>query len=264
MLEQTSESAEIDYICIATDLLGKLMSELQCLQANNATLTLAMATAGHELRQRLQMLVATIDLIARTDDRRRAGDLIQRAKALIVRQAEGLEQLVVQANRDPSHAALTTQRFVVSSLLEKIHSDWQAEAEAKQLQFFVDQADYVVESDQRLLSVVLNNIIGNAVRHTHNGRVSVDSTIDGGCLLLVVTDTGPGISAEVLRRSKNFQPCAPSSSFGMGIGLSIARRTAEVLGHNFEVESTPNVGTCVRLRVPLVVQVAGIANTTPH
>lgn len=62
MLEQSSETTEIDYICIATDLLETLMSELQCLRANNATLTLAMATAGHEMRQRLQILVATIDL----------------------------------------------------------------------------------------------------------------------------------------------------------------------------------------------------------
>jgi signal transduction histidine kinase len=251
MLEQTRGSTEIDYICIATDLLARLTSDLQGLDANNAALTLAMATAGHDLRQGLQVLANTIDLIARTDDARRTADLIQRAKALIFRQAHELEQLVVQANHDRSHAVLTLQRFVVSSVLEKIHSDWQAEAAAKNLRFVVDQADYMVESDQRLLSVVLNNIIGNAVRHTPNGRVSVDSTIDGPSLLLVVTDTGPGISDEVLRRSYSFKPRALGSNLGMGIGLSIARKTAEVLGHHFDIASTPNVGTCVRLSLPL-------------
>jgi len=251
MLEQTWGSAEIDYICIATDLLARLMSDLQSLEANNAALTLAMATAGHDLRQGLQALVATLDLIARTDDTGRAVELIQRAKALIFRQARELEQLVVQANHDRSHAVLTTQRFVVSSVLERIHSDWRAEAAAKHLRFVVDQADYLVESDHRLLSVILNNIVGNAVRHTPSGRVSVDSSIDGPSLLLAVTDTGPGISDEILRRSYSFKPRALGSNLGLGIGLSIARKTAEVLGHHFDIASTANVGTCVRLSLPL-------------
>jgi len=249
MHEQTCGSTEIDYICIATDLLARLMADLHSLEANNAALTLAMATAGHDLRQGLQVLVATLDLIARTDDTGRAADLIQRAKALIFRQARELEQLVVQANYDRSHAALTTQRFVVSSVLERIHSDWQAEAAAKHLRFVVDPADYVVESDQRLLSVILNNIIGNAVRHTPSGRVSVATVIDGPCLLLAVTDTGPGISDEVLRHSYSFKPRALGSNLGLGIGLSIARKTAEILGHDIAI--TANVGTCVRLSLPL-------------
>jgi signal transduction histidine kinase len=251
MLEERWGSTEIDYICIATDLLASLTSDLQSLESNNAALALAMVTAGHDLRQGLQVLATTLDLIARTDDTRRAADLVQRAKEMILRQAGELEHLVVQANCDRSLAVLTPQRFVVSSVLEKIHSDWQAEAAAKHLRFVVDQADYVVESDQRLLSAILNNIIGNAVRHTSNGRVSVDSTVDGPSLLLVVTDTGPGISDEVLRRSYGFKPRALGSNLGMGIGLSIARKTAEVLGHNFDIASTPKVGTCVRLRLPL-------------
>ena len=251
MLEQTWGSMEIDYICIATDLLARLTSDLRSLEANNAALTLAMATAGHDLRQGLQTLVATLDLLARTDDTGRAADLIQRAKALIFRQARELEQLVVQANADRSHAVLTMQRFVVSSVLERIHGDWRAEAAAKHLRFVVDQTDYVVESDQRLLSVILNNIVGNAVRHTSSGRVSVNSTIDGPCLWLVVTDTGPGIPEEVLQHSYRFTPRALGSNLGLGIGLSIARKTAEVLGHDLDITSTANVGTCVRLSLPL-------------
>ena len=251
MLEQTWGSREIDYICIATDLLARLMSDLRSLEANNTAMTLAMATAGHDLRQGLQALMATLDLIARRDDTGRAVDLIQRAKALIFRQARELEQLVVEANNGRNHADLTTQRFVVSSVLERIHSDWRAEAAAKHLRFVVDQADFIVESDQRLLSVILNNIIGNAVRHTPSGRVSVNSAIDGPCLLLFVTDTGPGISDEVLRQSNSFTPRALGSNLGWGIGLSIARKTAEVLGHDFDITSTANVGTCVRLSLPL-------------
>ena len=48
-----AHEAEIDYICIAGDLLRRMMSELQEAVANNSRLALAMATAGHHLRQRL-------------------------------------------------------------------------------------------------------------------------------------------------------------------------------------------------------------------
>jgi hypothetical protein len=49
MLGQAPQVTNIDYICVAADLLTKMMSELQSLQVNNRRLTLAMATAGHDL-----------------------------------------------------------------------------------------------------------------------------------------------------------------------------------------------------------------------
>ena len=61
-------ATETDYICVAADLLSKMMSELQSLDLNNRRLTLAMASAGHDLRQRLQILLVIVELLTSTKD----------------------------------------------------------------------------------------------------------------------------------------------------------------------------------------------------
>jgi two-component system, sensor histidine kinase len=108
-----------------------------------------------------------------------------------------------------------------------------------------------VESDPHLLGVIMNNVVGNAVRHTAEGAVTVASTVQGPFVILSVSDTGPGISQEDLRRSFSFSSRLGGLGKGMGLGLSIARKSAEVLGHEFEVSTAPSCGTCIRLHVPL-------------
>jgi signal transduction histidine kinase len=244
-------ATETDYICVAADLLSKMMSELQSLDLNNRRLTLAMASAGHDLRQRLQILLGIVELLTSTKDEVRSAELGQRAEAVIFRLAGELEQLAFQAERDDRRACPSAHCFVISRLLGEIKNDWEAEAAAKHLRFSVDQADYLVESDQRLLAVIMNNLVGNAVRHTAQGGVTVASTIEGQYLILAVSDTGPGISDESLRRSFSLSARVGGLNEGMGLGLSIARKTAEILGHEFEVSTGMNGGTCVRLYVPL-------------
>jgi signal transduction histidine kinase len=251
MLGQAPQLTEIDYICVAADLLTKMTSELKSLELGNRRLSLAMATAGHDLRQRLHALCGTVELLTSSPDRVGRAELCQRAKALIFRLARELEHLALQAERDHRRAAPSTQCFVVASVLEQIRSDWESEATAKHLEFTVTQVDCLVESDQRLLAVIMHNVVGNAVRHTNHGSVSVSSTIEGRFVVLAVSDTGPGISDDDLHRSFSFSPRLGGLDEGMRLGLSIARKTAEMLGHEFNIITALNSGTCVRLCVPL-------------
>jgi hypothetical protein len=97
--------SDIDYICIATDLLTKMMSELQSLEFSSWRLTLAMATAAHDLRQWLHTLAETVELLTSTQDAVRSAELSRRAISLIYQLAEELEQLAYQAERDSRQAA---------------------------------------------------------------------------------------------------------------------------------------------------------------
>lgn len=241
---------EIHYICVASNLLQKMMSDLKCLEANNERLTLAMASAGHDLRQRLHTLLFIIDALNAADDPVQAAELTGRAKAVIYRLAGELEQLALQADHDYKHVMPLSQRFDIASLLNQIHLDWIDEASAKHLQFRVSPAEAVVESDHNLLSAIIGNVVGNAVRYTTTGEVCVDCALEDRDVLLTVRDTGPGISEWDLQRSFVQASCVEGLSVGLGRGLSIARRTAEVLGHEFGVASTPQRGTCISLRVP--------------
>jgi signal transduction histidine kinase len=247
-------NAEIDYICIAADLLQRMMSELKCLETNNSRLTLAMATAGHDLRQRLHGLLRTVDLLTSTDDASVAAELNTKAKALIHRLAGELEQLVFEAGRDHRVPAPPKHCFDISLVLNQIELDWLDEAAAKCLHFEVAPTEAIVESERSLLGAIMDNIVGNAVRYTACGEVRLDSTIEDQFLVLAVRDTGPGIPDAEMRFSYGSSPRLRELSAGLGQGLSIARRAAEVLGHNLAVVTAPDKGTCVRLYVPLAAQ----------
>ena len=246
-----SHLAAPDYICVATGSLSRMTSELQSLEMNNRRLILAMAAAGHDLRQRLHLLLGTIELLTSTEDEARSMELNQRAKSLVFRLAGKLEQLAFQAQEQHQRVVPSTCRFGISNLLKQVKSDWQSEAAAKGLRFSVGDANCEVESDQSLLAVIVNNVVGNAVGHTARGEVKVTSMIDGDHMILLISDTGPGISEDALHRSFNFSPRINGLSKGMGLGLSIARKTAELLGHQFELSTALNQGTCVRLRIRL-------------
>ena len=250
-LVNSAPFTEVDYICISTNLLTKMMSELQSLQVHNQWLTLAMATAGHDLRGRLQTLIGTVELLSISRDGLRKADLGRRAKLQIHRLAQELEHLAHQAEKPPEHAAPSTYTFVISTLLSKIRNDWQSLAEQKDLAFNVLDTDCIVESDQRLLAVILDNIVGNAVRHTLQGGVLVATRVEEHFLVLTVSDTGPGIPAETLHRSHTFNARCGGLDEGMGLGLSVARKTAELLGHRFDVTTGAHFGTCIQIYVPL-------------
>lgn len=248
MIERAPQYPEIDYICIAADLLTKMTSGLQSLERDNRRLTLTMAAAGHDLRGRLHALCGAVELLAFSKDGIARAELCQRAKALIFQLARELEQLALEAERDYGRATSSTHCFVIGPVLEQIKRDWEFEATAKHLEFTVTQRDCLVESDQHLLSVIMHNVVSNAVRHTNQGAVSVSSTIEGRFVALAVADTGPGISDDELQRSNRFSPRLGGLREGMGMGLCIARKT---LGHEFNVTTGSNSGTCVRLYVPL-------------
>jgi two-component system, sensor histidine kinase len=240
-----------DYVCIAAALLEKMLLALQSAEANCSRLALAMATAGHDLRQRLHLLMAAIELLAITDEPVRAAELRRDAKSLIYRLANELEQLAVLAERDSRQASPVRYAFELAPVLEQIQRDWLSEARSKELDFKCARSVVRVESDPYLLAVIVNNAVANAVRYTEVGEVCLDCRLEENCCVLEIRDTGPGISEVELERSFGSLARSTSSGGGLGLGLSIIRRTAKLLGHTLDVESDKAHGTCVRLTIPL-------------
>jgi signal transduction histidine kinase len=249
------QSTGTDFICVATDLLCKMISERDSMELHNRRVTLAMATVGHDLRQRLHALLGTVDLLSSAKDEARAAELNQRAKSLIFRLAREAEQMAIHAEREDRFATLSPKCFEIGGLLKQLEYDWMPLAAKKCLRFTIDCPNYLVESDPYLLASILDNVVGNAVRHTPSGSVTVSSMIEDCCVALAVSDTGPGISHDDLYRSFGVGCAAGSKSEGMGIGLNLARRSAEALGHELQVSSPLRGGTCIRLNVPLATEV---------
>ncbi|MEL6529534.1 MAG: ATP-binding protein [Pseudomonadota bacterium] len=123
----------------------------------------------------------------------------------------------------------------------------------------------VVMTDALRLRQIALNLIGNAVKFTEEGQVNVTCELDGGTITICVEDTGIGIDADALE--KVFTPFTQAESNtarrfgGTGLGLTISRQLADLLGGSIDVESSPGVGSTFRLILPA--KLVEASTTTP-
>ncbi len=108
-------------------------------------------------------------------------------------------------------------------------------------------------SDREMMSLVWNNLFSNAIKFTDTGgKVSVFVKRDGTCVSVKVQDTGCGISAETGERifDKFYQADSSHATDGNGLGLSLVRKVADIVGCDISVESEVGVGSvfCVVMR----------------
>ena len=112
--------------------------------------------------------------------------------------------------------------------------------------------------DERRLTQVLMNLVGNAIKFTDAGHVSIEAREADGSFLVAVSDTGPGISAADQQRIfEEFQQVDSSSTRkkgGSGLGLAISKRIVELHGGRLWVESAPGQGSTFYFTVPLRVE----------
>jgi signal transduction histidine kinase len=108
--------------------------------------------------------------------------------------------------------------------------------------------------DERRLAQVLMNLIGNAIKFTDAGEVSVRATMSDGAFQVAVRDTGPGIApADQAKIFDEFHQVDDSSARrkgGTGLGLTIAKRIIELHGGSIWVESAPGAGSTFSFTLP--------------
>jgi signal transduction histidine kinase len=116
-------------------------------------------------------------------------------------------------------------------------------------------SDATVTSDGELIRLILQNLIGNAVKYSTRGtvRVHAKQEEDGraGLWTVSVSDEGPGIATEHLNNIfEAFRRGAIHGQSGVGLGLAIAARAAKLLNAELTVESKVGTGSTFRLAFP--------------
>lgn len=167
-----------------------------------------------------------------------------------------LEMSRIEAGADP----LEVEAVNVSGVIEETAEMLGRIAEQADVELRVDIEPNlpVIETDRRKLRQILVNLVSNAIKFTpEKGRVtlSVKRNAQKGVLVLVVSDTGIGMSANDIRDAmKPYHRLSGdrrSGERGSGLGLSIVRKLVETLGATIEIESTPGRGTSVKIELPM-------------
>jgi PAS domain S-box-containing protein len=154
-----------------------------------------------------------------------------------------------------------TERVDVLALAREAAAFVAATAAGKGLELVVDVPDghpCRIDTDATKVRQILLNLLSNAVKFTAAGTVTIGARVESAAVLFVVRDTGPGISASDLPRV--FEPfwqardhtksAYATRASGLGLGLSVSRRLARLLGGDVTVASTPHVGSAFALRLP--------------
>jgi signal transduction histidine kinase len=116
-----------------------------------------------------------------------------------------------------------------------------------------------IDTDQTRLRQILINLLGNAGKFTKNGKVALRAsriaTTDGDQILMVVEDTGIGISQEALGHLfSEFSQADSGTSVsygGTGLGLAVSRKLARLLNGDIDVASEPGRGSAFTVRLPV-------------
>jgi signal transduction histidine kinase/CheY-like chemotaxis protein len=159
---------------------------------------------------------------------------------------------------------LLKESFQLHELLTYLRRLFTPQIEKKQLNLHIDIADGVAETittDRQRLVQILSNLLSNAIKFTDKGTVSILVSREGESLQFAVTDTGIGIPADKLDHIfGSFQQLDGSTSRkygGSGLGLTISRQLARLLGGEIDVTSQLGKGSCFVVR--LFHQVADVA-----
>ncbi len=150
---------------------------------------------------------------------------------------------------------VTTVR--VHDLLTDVQTDTLALQEHAGLAFVwrVDEPLPLLQTDAGKLKIVLKNLLGNAVKFTEQGTITIGAKSWEGGVEIKVQDTGRGIPPEAL--AQIFEPFYqvddgdPQGSGGTGLGLSIVQRLVVLLGGRIRVESAVGSGSAFRVWVPV-------------
>jgi signal transduction histidine kinase/CheY-like chemotaxis protein len=123
-----------------------------------------------------------------------------------------------------------------------------------------------VVSDRHRLTQILVNLLGNAIKFTHQGKVCLSVSRDGAELVFEVRDTGIGVAPERIDKIfERFEQATDQTSKmygGTGLGLSICLVLVELLGGRMGVESVLGEGSCFWFRLPLIEEAPPRSETT--
>ena len=228
-----------------------LAAELDKAEGISRSKTRLLVSVGHDLRQPLTVITGVLEMIAaRPGDRE--WKLLAHAKAAATRLARAFELMMEVGRLDLNHVQPNVCPCPLVDLFDELRSQHREDAERKGIDLRVAASNLTVLSDPELLRAILHNLVDNAIKYTDRGGVLVGCRRRRDDVLIQVCDTGRGIPSDMLSIIfDEYRQVAPLTSVGTGLGLFIAKQTADLLGHALTVRSALGRGTCFSIVVPL-------------
>lgn len=218
-----------------------------------------LAAASHDLLQPInaaRLFVATLQQKAASGDSSQIGDHVNQIDGALLSAENLIDSMREIARLDSGKLAPRREHFAINDLLETLAGEFSAQAQHSTLEFRCRSCRLWVYTDRYLLRRVLQNFLSNALRYTRKGKVLLGCRRKEGVLVIEVWDTGPGIADQDRKRIFNEferlgENSGDDSQKGLGLGLSIANRMSQLLGHRLSFDSWLGAGSVFRISIPL-------------
>jgi protein-histidine pros-kinase len=220
-------------------------------KANSAFL----AAASHDLRQPVQALNLLTGALRRSVKEGPALEMLQSQQESLDAMTNLLNSLLDISRLEAGAIEPALENFSARRLIGRLAAEFTRQAQHKGLRFAAEPCDAVICSDPNLLGEIIQNFVANAIRYTNDGSVRLSCAVRDGQVWISVTDTGVGIEGDQLENifREFHQISSPGRRReGFGLGLAIAKRLADLLGHEISVESSPGQGSCFSICAPIV------------
>ncbi|HZN30080.1 MAG TPA: GAF domain-containing protein, partial [Xanthobacteraceae bacterium] len=222
-----------------------------------------LANMSHELRTPLNAILGYTELML--DDI--YGEPPQRMRAVLERVERNGKHLLGLINDvldlskiEAGQLTLSLTDYSLKEVVQSVFSVVESLATEKKLALKMELPPALPpgHGDERRLTQVLLNLVGNAIKFTDKGEVAIRAAASNGSFTLSVRDTGPGIAeADQVRIFEEFRQVDSSATkkkAGTGLGLSIAKRIIELHGGRISVDSTIGEGSTFSVTIPVTVQ----------
>ena len=256
-LERSKETLE-RRVQERTEELTQLNRELARARAEseqaNIGKTRFLAAASHDILQPLNAARLYTTSLVEKSDGSADGIIAQNINASLESVEEILGTLLDISRMDTGVQSPEYSVFSLDSLMSQLAIEFTPQAEDKGIRVDFVPSSVTVRSDRQMLVRILQNLVGNAIKYTNQGRVLVGCRHEGSRIRIEVHDTGVGISESGQKLIfKEFQRLNTGTQNvpGIGLGLSIVERACRILDHPVQVKSEIGTGSMFSVLVPI-------------
>ncbi len=219
----------------------------------NQNLQKMFAGASHDLRQPLQAMMIFITAIKEHATAQQE-PLLQKLEQVMDNLNHLFTDLLDISKLESRMTRIPKHNLAIKPLLSKIYDEFEALANEKKIELRLYNRDLTVYSNPNMLERIIRNMISNAIRYTRTGGVLIGCRKRANAVWIEVWDTGRGIPqekmGEIFTEFVQLKEGDSEPNKGVGLGLFIVKRLAQLLDHSIIVTSQLKRGTMFRIVAP--------------